>query len=289
MLNEAVRRQNPFAVGLPSPEWATEQFGAIRAEAEQKRADLENPGAFLLLTEVRHALEALRPDAATTPSPSADGNHLGFGTFLFHAFHLRALQTRDRPALIGMDAQLPTGLVDLDPSFVFAGAPKLPYRAGYLQLPRNRFWTYAGGEEAPPEPLDGLSWVRVPLPEVSGVSEGVSVMGVSGWILDRPGFSVIPLAPFPVADAPALEARSAREAGRGADFSTNLEGGALAGLLSLETPAEFFKLLFRAFALAVQEGGDQGSSVGLDPSWDGWDGVRLGSAGSAGSGAGDGF
>jgi hypothetical protein len=317
---EHARRRNPFQSGLPEGKWAIDRFQLIREEGARKNADLTDPGAFLMLSEVRNALESLNPEGPELagsegsghPKPTMEGALHGFGRFLFHAYHVhpdggrrRGQTSAENAAGIAVPAQAQG--TALDPSLPLlielsehqgaellsaqprppAQPPKLPAPAGYLLLPRNRVWTHPHGKDLSPEPLDGLAWVQAPVPALGAAEQGVAVMGISGFLPERPGFSVLPFPVIPLTDAQSLETSPNRPPDQGEDFECNLTGGKLAGLHSIETPGEALKLLFRAF-LAVSIQADRGSLLPETSSelqevqaessstvWNGWRALQL--------------
>jgi hypothetical protein len=282
-------RTNPFRSGLPSTHWVAEHFSRIRTEASTRGVDLTEMGAFLRLTAVSEALAELQPAETELPrdgvsqagAPSGVEALMGFGQFLYFAVHLDSdPKDRDVPGDAHQDAPL---LLELTPAEIpglleraeggggvadgpLASRIEFPSRTGYLRLPKHRFWSYPAGHDNAPEALDGIAWV-CRASAGAGTTE-VLALGITGWIPERPGFSIIPLPPFPVAEAPVLESSSLRPPDRGADFESNMEGGSFAGLYSLETPGEFLKLLFRAIRHEMTPGSIE--EGGLDSSWVGW-------------------
>jgi hypothetical protein len=115
--------------------------------------------------------------------------------------------------------------------------PSIPGKAGYVQLPQHLFWT-AGGEEEPPESLDGFFWSSVD-------EENVTLLIAMGLRKDRPGFGVVPLPTIPVSAAGEWAGMPVREQGK--DFQSFLPGAELEGLYSLEAGAEALKLAMLLF------------------------------------------
>jgi hypothetical protein len=218
-------RPAPFDLGFPGPDFIRERFGEIAEEAEARDATLTDPGAFLLLGQVGRTLQELRVE----DSGGADGLRT-FGAFLFHAFHYDRV---GRPHY-RLEKGAARYLVESDP--VPEGWDRsLPEEAGYLQLPEHLFWTRPD-PEGPAEAIDGIFWTTS--------VDSISVLAITGMRGDRAGFSVIPLPPVPLADAGEWIHRKARE--EGDDFETNLPGGELDRLYSVETAGELLKLLARA-------------------------------------------
>lgn len=236
-------RPTPFALGLPGEGWADETFAALVAEAGSRGTDPSEPGGFLLLARVGAALQDLRREEDASP----EAFH-AFGLFLFHAFHLLGGVFEAPGLLLEVTEEVAERLVQGDaegePGPGEERAPPLPAPAGYLQLPRHRFWTRPGGEEAPAEALDGVAWTRTRGP---GGDARLAVLAVTGVVEDRAGFSVLPLPPVPLADAGSWARARGREEGEGEDFASTLPGGELAGFYSVETAGELLKLVARAF------------------------------------------
>jgi hypothetical protein len=246
-------RPTPFALGLPDERWIDERFAAIAEEAAARGSDLADPGSFLLLAQVGASLDDLREGRGEGAS-SPESFH-SFGLFLFHAFHLFGAGRREEAA----DAPVPRGLLlDVEPAmarYLVEASPQapsgwtgaLPGAAGYLRLPRNLFWTRPAGEDGTPEALDGVAWTQA---HGSAARSELALLAVAGIVRERPGFSVLPVPPVPVAEASAWITGTGRPPGGGADFETTLPGGELGRLYSIETAGELLKLTARALALA---------------------------------------
>ncbi|CAN5741601.1 hypothetical protein BH23GEM11_BH23GEM11_15370 [soil metagenome] len=249
---KAGSRPTPFALGLPGRRWVQERFAAIEEEARSRGTDLADPSKFLLLAQVGASLQDLRPDEGET---SPELFHT-FGMFLFHAFHL--LRGGTRGLLLDVERSAARYLVEAEPT-PGAWDRSLPAPAGYLRLPQNLFWTRPGGEAAPAEPVDGISWCTGADAASAGTDAGAATEGDTGLSLvvitgvrgDRPGFSVLPLPVVPMADVEAWLGRKARPEGAGEDFETTLPGGDLGNLYSVETTGEVLKLVARALGYAV--------------------------------------
>ncbi|TVP76023.1 MAG: hypothetical protein EA352_06645 [Gemmatimonadales bacterium] len=249
-------RTTPFEVGVPGGDFAEEEFRAIEEEVESRGADPRDPAGFLLLGQVGRLVRELRGEES-----GAEALH-SFGAFLFHAWHF---QRAGRPLYL-LETQATRYLVESNP------VPRewdrsLPHDAGYLQLPRHLFWTRPD-PEGPAEALDGIFWVRTG-GAASGGGDNLSLLLVAGMRRDRDGFSVVPLPPVPMADAPTWLEMTARE--EGPDFESTLPGGELERLYSLETTGEVLKLVARALGYMatvpgavtdpVSSGGEEGASA----------------------------
>jgi hypothetical protein len=219
---DAWARLTPYEVGIPGREFADENFRAIRDEAEIRGSDDRDPGAFLMLGQVGRVLREIQGEE------DRGGEALQrFGAFLFHAYHFHRA---GEPLLLmetGVARYLVEGSPDPDEWDGSLGEP-----AGYLQLPRHLFWSRSR-DDAPAEPVDGIFWAR-------SSGETVSLLVAMGVRRDRPGISVVPLPPVPLAQAPTWTTTSVR--GEGRDFETTLPGGELDRLYSVETLGEALKL-----------------------------------------------
>lgn len=231
-------RLTPYELGLPGREFAEEGFRAIRDEAKGRGVDPADPGGFLVLEEVGRILTEIRGR-----DEGGDEALHRFGPFLFHALHFQA-------------AGEPVFLLEIAAArYLVEGTPvpeawrgELPEPAGYLQLPRHLFWG-SPDPEGPAEPLDGIFWAR-------SSGETLSLLAVFGMRRDRPGMSVVPLPPLPLADARSWISEPAREGGE--DFATTLPGGELDRLYSVETQGEVLKLAARTLGYAASVPGAVG-------------------------------
>jgi len=235
-----IQRDTPFDLAFPDPKRNHESFAAIREEAEHRKVDLSDAGAFLLLAQVgREVQEMAGEEEEELP---ASQRVRSFGPLLFHAFHFDA----SGRSVLGVES---ADLAQLrDPEGASSdGSAELPSGSGYLQLPLRRVWVRPEGGEGPAEDVDGIFWV---CPADEG--RDLHLLVISGIRADRPGFSVLPLPPISRLEAIAWRDRQARTEGQ--DFQSTLPGGELGGLLSLETPGEVVKLW--VWALTVfQTGG----------------------------------
>jgi len=179
-------RITPYEVGIPGRDFATRVFADIRAEAEARGVDLTDPGAFLLLGEVGRAIRELQGDER-----GGDSVHY-LGAFLFHCLHFGAA---GEPLFV-LEEDAARHLVG--PSRVEGWGGDLPALAGYLQLPRNLFWSDAGAADAP-EPLDGVFWTRSSL-------DTLSLLVALGMRSGRPGLSLVEIPPAPLEVAGRWEA-----------------------------------------------------------------------------------
>ncbi len=189
--------------------------------------DLHDPGAFILLGEVGRAIREIQGE-------ERGGEALQrFGAFVFHAFHFHAagepiylLERETARHLVGDSFEV--GAVD----------PRPPDDAGYLQLPRNLFFS-APEESQHAEAVDGIFWTR-------SSGDTLSLLVAMGVREGRPGLSLTELPPVPIRVAKAWLSQPVRADGR--DFASALPGGELGGLHSLATLGEVLKLVARSFA-----------------------------------------
>lgn len=267
---ETEERQNPYELVFGAESIGDRLFPPIAEEAEARDQPLDDPDRFLFLSSVGQLLQAIagaedagydfeegppsddeaaaggttdgevgrRADAGGEAGPAgANGGEAlrQYGRLLFHAFHYwRAHKPTRRVDEAGV-----RWLLD-DVSSVGEWVLSPPSSSGYLQLPRNLVWA----EPAPglrPEPADGFFWTFV-APDDGPAS--LHVLLVLGVRPDRAGFSVVPATG--VLDA---EPHWAEVEGRsdGPDFETNLPGGELDALYSIETAAELLKLASLCF------------------------------------------
>jgi hypothetical protein len=226
-------RVTPYEVGIPGREFAEENFTAIQEEVEGREADATDPGGFLLLGQVGRVLKEIQGEER-----GGEALHR-FGSFLFHAFHFH------RAGELLLLAETPTvRRVVRGETEVEGWAGELPADAGYLQFPRHLIWSHPD-PEGPAEDLDGVFWTRA-----SG--DSLSLMAAAGLRADRPGLSVVPLPPVPLADAGRWPSARVREEGEGEDFATTLPGGELEELYSVVRAGEILKLVARIFAFMNQ-------------------------------------
>jgi hypothetical protein len=229
---DAWARMTPYEVGIPGRAFADENFQAIREEAEARQVDLTDPGAFIMLGQVGRILRELQGEERGSEALQL------FADFLFHAFHFHGsgelvllLETGTTRHLVGADEEEGAWAEG-------AWNGELPADAGYLQLPRHLVWSHPD-PEGPAEDLDGFFWTR-------SAGDSLSLMAALGLRTDRPGLSVMPLPPVPLADAGTWPRSRARE--EEPDFRTTLPGGELDELYSVVTAGEALKLVSRAFA-----------------------------------------
>jgi hypothetical protein len=225
-IHDAYARKTPFELLLPGAGFAEERFPAIRAEAEERKVNLGDPGRFALLSEAGAVLRSIRGEEEDAQLIQQHG------FLLFQAFHF---WEEGHPLFL---ASVPVVRFVVDSGPEEGGwTPSLPGRAGYIQLPLHLFWT-VGGEDGHPESLDGVFWS-------SPGEENVTLLIAMGLRKDRPGFSVVPLPTLPILAAGQWATMPVRAQGK--DFQSSLPGAELENLYSLEAGAEALKLAMLLF------------------------------------------
>jgi len=225
-IHDAYARITPYELLLPEEDFADRCFPLIREEAKERKADLSDPERFAFLSQAGAVLREIRGEE--------DDPRLihQFGILLFHAFHF----WQEGQPFFQMETGVLRYLVEAGPK-VGDWAPSLPGPAGYVQLPQHLFWV-PGGEDSPPESLDGFFWSAAD-------GERLSLLIVMGIRKDRPGLSVVPLPALPLLAAGEWAAMQVRPDGR--DFHSSLPGAELENLYALDAGAEAVKLAMRVF------------------------------------------
>lgn len=224
-IHDAYLRRTPYELAFPDLEDARARFAAFEAEAREREADVEDdPAAFVMLASVGRALRALR-------GPDDDADLIRqHGRLLWHAYRL--WKAGEEPALLTVHAVRYL----LDPGTTLSWEGALPAAAGYAQLPQHLVWI-RGGDEGPPESLDGFFW--------AGTRDGrLLLLMAMGMRSDRPGLSVVPIEGLPLADAPAWTEGTMRPGGR--DFASDMPGAELEGLYEVRSAGEAVKMAARA-------------------------------------------
>ena len=219
-------RVTPYELSFPALDWARQRFGELSEHARASGVDLGDPARFPLLRAVLEMLDALHG-----PDPDAGRRH-EHALLLYHAFHFWAGGER----LFLLETPLVRNLIE-DPPAEWAGEPPAP--AGYVQLPQHLVWTDPEDGE-PPESVDGFFWSAPP-----GRGE-LSVLLAAGMREEREGFSVVPLLPAPLADAPEWPRALGRD--EGGDFRSRMPGSELEGLYQVRTAGEVLKLVARTLS-----------------------------------------
>jgi hypothetical protein len=231
----------------------TEHFPGFQEEAEERGVDAADPERFVMLASVGALLRDLLADPESPEAAAAGGASAihQAGLLLFHGFHFWRFGKR----VYFLEPELARKLVDATPA---VGEWELtpPHPAGYLQLPRNLFWSRID-EGTPPEPVDGFFWSLIGEEDASAPPyRRLDLLLVLGARAGRPGFSVIPVA-MPLQGQPGhWAAAKARPEGR--DFGNILPGGELEDLRALVTEPEVLKLVSLIFWYAAAHPGAEG-------------------------------
>lgn len=221
-VHDAYARLTPYELAIPGREFAETHFAEIETEAETRGFDLLDPEAFVMLAAAGAALREIRGEE------DDPGLIEQYGALLFHGFHF----WRSAEALYLCDLRTVRYLVESDPG-IGRWKASVPSSAGYVQLPRHLFWARSD-EEGPAEPLDGFFWAL-------SASDTLSILAALGMRDDRPGLSVVPIDPVPLAEVAEWAAAEVREE-EGRDFESTLPGGDLDRLYSVVTGGELLKL-----------------------------------------------
>jgi hypothetical protein len=216
-----VSRLHPFehALGTLAGEW----FPAIQEDATAAGSDLTDRGAFARLGSVQDRLTQLTGKAGAEATEA-------YLQLLYAAY--RYWQAGAHTVTLSR-AQLEP-VLDRDPP-VF----RIPHDACYLQLPERWIWSRVS-QDTPWEPLDGLFLL-------SGLAgREVLVVGILGLRPDREGLSQV------TASAALADLAAAGGAAPRPRFAAGLEGGAAAGLRSVNSVADL--LVLASLALAAHSG-----------------------------------
>ena len=233
-----VLRRTPYELVFGPERFEAEVFPAIAAEAESRQPGRLVPETFIMLGTVGNLLRDLRP-GETGQSPPAEAIRQ-YGSLTWQAW---SFWRAGRPA-----GAVPESVVRAVHASPGPGAWSFrpPAIAGYLQLPRHRFWTRVD-EAGPAEPLDGFHWTWLEADPVAGrASPRIDLLLALGVRPGRGGLSVIEVSatppPGPAAHWAGIDARES-----GTDFENILPGGGLQGYLGIGSVAEVLKLVSRCF------------------------------------------
>ena len=211
-------RLHPFDYAFG--EIADSRFREVKDQASRAGQDATDPRHFPKLESVGRILAELAGEA---PEGTDGFLSLLYSAYMFWDGGCRTL-TADRTVLEGLmdgEAVVPAGLPDA---------------ASYIQLPERWIWCRVH-ETSAFEPLDGLFLATTP-----GKRE-IIVLGVLGLHPDRAGYSEV------TAAASARGYEAAARAVSGPRFAPAMEGGATAGIRSVNSNAEL--LLLASLALAA--------------------------------------
>jgi len=224
-------KRTPFELIFESAGFETDRFTVLREQAETRGA--ATIGELLALPA---GGELLRELASEDAVPDRSELVWQLGALLFHAFrywlHGRIVYRFSEDAVRALLAQARE-------EWRF----RAPAPAGYVQLPRNRFWARAASDAAA-EPVDGFFWSA---PEESEAVSGerLDLLLSLGVRTGRPGVTVVPISLDPGSDPTYWADVQARP--DGSDFDNVLPGGELQGYRAITTHAEALKLAVRAF------------------------------------------
>jgi hypothetical protein len=225
-------RLTPYELAFLEGDFETRVFPSIQEEAEARREDPGRRERFGFLAAGGEAIRDIIPPDA--PSEMLDE----YRALFYHAFNFWRFGRR---------------LYVLEPAvarYLVEGAPTLsdwelsaPYDSLYIQLPANLFWASIG-TDVPPEPVDGFFVTIGREQDPLGLPFlDVQIVMVLGIHRQRAGFSVVAFDTEAGQGIPPVWAEPGRDRGR--DFENVLPGGEIAGLYSILTTAEAFKLVAR--------------------------------------------
>lgn len=245
MTDREISQQHPDAAGPPRPtpyelvfdavRYEARTFPEIRTDAERSRVEPLLRDQFNLLASAGEAVREVIPEDAPVEAFEQ------YRSLLFHAFNFWRYGRR----VYFVDPAVARYLVEAKPQ-LRGWDLVLPHPAVYVQLPPNLFWGSVSPDSTP-EPIDGFFVTAADVRDAfDNPSRRLEILLVLGLRRNRAGFSVIP---FDTETGPGIAAAWAESSGRdeGADFSSVLPGGEMAGLYSVLTVGEVLKLLGRVF------------------------------------------
>lgn len=237
-------RPTPYELALGADEIEEHLFPAIREEAAARGVETLDPQAFVMLGRVGTVLRDLVVPSGSEPA----GRMLEeAGRLLYQGFHF----WNTGKSVLVADSDVVRRVLERSgrTSAPVSGPLLAPEPAGYLQLPKHRFWGRIE-EEAVPEPVDGFFWTVSD--SVQGRVARLETLFVLGIRVGRPGFSVVDASGVvPSGGAPSWAEAAVRPVGR--DFDNVLPGGELEALHAITTIGEALKLvdlMFRHIATA---------------------------------------
>jgi hypothetical protein len=229
-------RVTPYDMVFGTAEFEGERFPAIAEEAQTRGFDLLDPERFVMLGETGVLIRQILGDDDAGEAVSQ------LGALLYHAFHF----SRTGKLVLELTEADARALVEAAPDDNTPFAP--PSAAGYIQLPRNLFWSRID-PAAPAESVDGFFWVwrEIQAPQLARLQ----LLLVLGLRADRAGLSLIDIGEDVPGTLAAWAQMQAREDGE--DFANVLPGGEIQKLLAITTPLEALKLAALCFRhLATQ-------------------------------------
>ena len=216
----SVGRKSPYEVLFGEEGLTESRFAAIRDEAANAGVTTVRRDHFANLSRVRELLGVLVPDLA---EPATLDRYL---LILHHCYSFWEAGCRH----FAFEQSAVRSVITASPD-LFGWLPLTPHPSLYLELPQNLFWA-AVVEGEPPEPAEGM-FVSLRGGRTADEADILLILGIRP---DRPGFSVAEMA----ADLTAARGNAEPDA-----FASNLPGANLAGLFSVQRPAEVVMLLLR--------------------------------------------
>jgi hypothetical protein len=224
-------KQTPFELIFETGGFDTKRFGVLREQAERHGA-----ATIAELLALPAGGELLRELAADVAAPDHSELVWQVGALLFHAFrywlHGRVVYRFSETAVRAL-------LEEERTEWNF----RAPAGAGYVQLPRNRFWARPA-DDAAAEAVDGFFW-SAPAEDEGARGQRLDLLLGLGVRPARPGLTVVSISLEPGNDLAQWADVQARP--DGSDFDNVLPGGELQGYRALTTHAEALKLAVRAF------------------------------------------
>ncbi len=223
-------RITPYEMVFGTGPFEAERFPAIASEATGRGFDLLDPERFVMLGETGTLIREIlgEDDAGEVVSQ--------LGALLYHAFHF----ARTDKLVIELSEADARALTQAKPGSDAHYTP--PSVAGYVQLPRNLFWSRID-PAAPAESIDGFFWVwrEIQSPQLARLQ----LLLVLGLRPDRAGLSLIDIGEDVPGTLGAWATLHARDDGE--DFSNVLPGGEIQKLLAVTTRLEALKLAALCF------------------------------------------
>ena len=216
----SVGRKSPYEVLFGAEGLTESRFAAVRDEAANAGVTTLRRDHFANLNRVRELLVDLVPDLA---EPATLDRYL---LILHHCYSFWEAGCRH----FAFEQSAVRSVITAPPD-LFGWLPRTPHPSLYLELPQNLFWA-AVVESEQPEPAEGM-FVSLPGDPAADEADILLILGIRP---DRPGFSVAELA---------VDLTPARGIAEPDAFASDLPGANLAGLCSLQRPAEVVMLLLR--------------------------------------------
>ena len=223
-LHDSYARFTPYELAFPARDLLDELIVGIEEEAGRRGMDSSDLNAFFTMGRVDAFVREIQG-----PNALPETVHQ-YVALVFHAVHF----TRAGCPIYLLSERIARHLVE----DYWGGQPTPPEPSGYVQLPQHLFWMSSAGSDAP-ESIDGIFCVL----SKRGMLHSLLITGLRP---DRPGFATVPVQEAPVSEASSWVDAVVRDGTD--DFSSQLPGGELDQLHSVETSGEVLKLLARFFA-----------------------------------------